>query len=101
MVRWQPDSPLTDKQRAEKLIALVGGTDKLLKNAQDALGSGEAQWAAEQADHLLAVDGKNSAALDVKIKAFRELGERQMNATARNYYLTVANSLKAERATQE
>ena len=93
--------PLTDKQRAEKLIALVGGTDKLLKNAQDALGSGEAQWAAEQADHLLAVDGKNSAALDVKIKAFRELGERQMNATARNYYLTVANSLKAERATQE
>lgn len=93
--------PLTDKQRAEKLIALVGGADKLLKSAQDAFEAGEAQWAAEQADHLLAVDGKNAAALDVKIKAFRELGEQQMNATARNYYLTVANSLNAEGAPQK
>ncbi|SCB59931.1 Alkyl sulfatase dimerisation [Rhizobium aethiopicum] len=70
----------------------------MLKSAQDALEAGEFQWAAEQADYLLAVDGKNAAVLDVKIRAFRELGERQMNATARNYYLTVANSLKTARS---
>ncbi|WP_245294349.1 alkyl/aryl-sulfatase [Rhizobium aegyptiacum] len=90
--------PLADKERAEKLIALVGGSDRVLKSAQDALEAGEFQWAAEQADYLLAVDGKNAAVLDVKIRAFRELGERQMNATARNYYLTVADSLKTARS---
>ncbi|MDO5620666.1 MAG: alkyl/aryl-sulfatase [Paracoccus sp. (in: a-proteobacteria)] len=92
--------PLTAKDRAEKLIALAGGADKMLKSAQEALATAEFQWAAEQADYVLAADPDNMDALDVKIRAFRELGERQMNATARNYYLTVANTLRAKAAEQ-
>ncbi|MBM7045679.1 alkyl/aryl-sulfatase [Rhizobium lusitanum] len=92
--------PLTEIQRAEKLVAMVGGSDKMLKSAQKALEGDDFQWAAEQADYLLAVDPKNTVALEVKIRALRELGERQMNATARNYYLTVANSLKKSLASE-
>lgn len=56
--------------------------------------SGDFQWAAEQADYVLAVEPHNSEARKIKADALTELGERQDNATARNYYLTVAQSLK-------
>jgi len=86
--------PMPDEERAEKLITLIGGPEKVLQSADAALVSGDFQWAAEQADYLLALDPGHGRATEVKIKALRALGERQMNATARNYYLTVANRLK-------
>ncbi|WP_244571415.1 alkyl sulfatase dimerization domain-containing protein [Mesorhizobium carmichaelinearum] len=86
--------PMTDKERAEKLVAMIGGRERMLESAQAALEVEEFQWAAEQADYLLALDPDDSLATEVKVRALRALGERQMNATARNYYLTVANSLK-------
>lgn len=58
------------------------------------ISAGEIQWAAEQADYVLVLEPQNGSATTVKIRALRELGERQMNATARNYYLTVAQSLE-------
>jgi len=86
--------PLTEKNRAEKLVAMVGGPAKMLESAEASLSDGELQWAAEQADYVLALEPQNEVATTVKIRALRELGERQMNATARNYYLTVAQSLE-------
>lgn len=86
--------PLPDKVRAQKLIDLVGGADKVLHSAKIALQNGDFQWACEQADYLLAIDEADAAGNDVKAEAVRALGERQMNATARNYYLTVANNLR-------
>lgn len=85
--------PLTEQQRAEKIIALAGGREKTLKTAQESLSSGEFQWATELADHILAIEPENSVAKKIKIRALRELGELQINATARNYYLTVAQHL--------
>jgi alkyl sulfatase BDS1-like metallo-beta-lactamase superfamily hydrolase len=87
--------PLTAKDRAAKIVALAGGADKLLASAKTALNDCDYQWSLEQADYLLDIDPDNLVAAKVKIGALRGLGERQMNATARNYYLTVANSLKA------
>lgn len=86
--------PLTDKERAEKLVAMAGGPAKMIEHAEASLSDGEFQWAAEQADYVLALEPQNGAAMMIKIRALRELGERQMNATARNYYLTVAQSLE-------
>ncbi|MET3248849.1 alkyl sulfatase BDS1-like metallo-beta-lactamase superfamily hydrolase [Burkholderia sp. OAS925] len=86
--------PLTEEERATKLVAMAGGTAKMLGNAQASLSASEFQWAAEQADYVLALEPQNTAATTIKIRALRELGERQMNATARNYYLTVAQSLE-------
>ncbi|WP_442758506.1 MULTISPECIES: alkyl sulfatase dimerization domain-containing protein [unclassified Pseudomonas] len=36
----------------------------------------------------------NERATSIKALALREFGERQVNATARNYYLTVAQNLE-------
>ncbi|WP_181147705.1 alkyl/aryl-sulfatase [Ensifer aridi] len=86
--------PLTDRERAEKVVALAGGKEKMLEGAEASLSAGEFQWAAEQADYILAMEPQNSEATKAKVRALRGLGERQMNATARNYYLTVAQSLE-------
>lgn len=86
--------PLTPAQRAARLQTLVGGADMLVQSSQRALDQGDFQWALELADSVLALTPGNRPALQIKIRALRELGVRQSNATARNYYLTVAQSLQ-------
>jgi len=85
--------PLPPADRAAKMIALAGGIDSLLARARQAVEGGEFQWATELTDHVLAVDTANAAAKQLKAAALTELGERQVNATARNYYLTAAQFL--------
>jgi alkyl sulfatase BDS1-like metallo-beta-lactamase superfamily hydrolase len=85
--------PLTAEQRAERMLKLVGGADIMLGRARAAFEGSDFQWAAELADHVLSVDAGNADARQVKAAALTELGERQVNATARNYYLTSARFL--------
>jgi alkyl sulfatase BDS1-like metallo-beta-lactamase superfamily hydrolase len=82
--------PLPEKDRAAKLVTLIGGPGQVLARARDALAAGDFTWAAELADYVLANDGANAAAKRIKAQALTELGERQINAIARNYYLSSA-----------
>jgi alkyl sulfatase BDS1-like metallo-beta-lactamase superfamily hydrolase len=82
--------PLPRQNRAAKLVALVGGPDQMLAHGREALAAGEFQWAAELADDVLANDSTNAGAKRIKAEALIALGERQMNAIARNYYLSSA-----------
>jgi alkyl sulfatase BDS1-like metallo-beta-lactamase superfamily hydrolase len=85
--------PLPAKDRATRLIGMSGGANQVLSRARDALPAGDFQWAAELADYVLAVDTENVDAKRIKAQALTELGERQVNATARNYYLSAAQYL--------
>jgi len=82
--------PLPEKDRAAKLVGLIGGPDAVLARGREALSAREFTWAAELADYVLANDGANAAAKRIKAQALVELGERQINAIARNYYLSSA-----------
>jgi alkyl sulfatase BDS1-like metallo-beta-lactamase superfamily hydrolase len=82
--------PMPEKDRAAKLVALIGGPDQMLTRGRDALAAGEFKWAAELADYVLANDSANAGAKRIKAQALIELGERQINAIARNYYLSSA-----------
>ena len=82
--------PLPEKDRAAKLVGLIGGPDQVLARGREALAANEYKWAAELADYVLANDGANVAAKRIKARALIELGERQINAIARNYYLSSA-----------
>jgi alkyl sulfatase BDS1-like metallo-beta-lactamase superfamily hydrolase len=82
--------PLPDKDRAARLVALIGGPDQVLARGRESLAAGEFSWAAELADYILANDSANTGAKRVKAQALMELGERQINAIARNYYLSSA-----------
>jgi len=82
--------PLPAKDRAAKLIGLIGGPDQVLARGREALSAREFKWAAELADYVLANDSANTGAKRIKGQALIELGERQINAIARNYYLSSA-----------
>jgi alkyl sulfatase BDS1-like metallo-beta-lactamase superfamily hydrolase len=82
--------PLPEKDRAAKLVVLMGGPDQTLARGREALAARDFKWAAELADYVLANDSMNAGAKRIKAQALTELGERQINATARNYYLSSA-----------
>jgi alkyl sulfatase BDS1-like metallo-beta-lactamase superfamily hydrolase len=73
---------------------MVGGANNILAQARKAVEAREFQWAAELTDYVLAIDAGNSDAKQLKAAALTGLGERQVNATARNYYLTAAQFLR-------
>lgn len=85
--------PLPPAERAANMIDMAGGPEAMLARAGAAIEKGDFQWAAELADCLLVVNPADPAARQVKARALTELGERQLNATARNYYLTTAQFL--------
>lgn len=88
---------LSPKQEAQRVATLAGGIEKLLQAARDALAGDDPQWAAQLADHLLAIDEDHSDARRIKADALTALAVNTVNATARNYYLTVAQELREER----
>ena len=85
--------PLPEKDRATRVIELAGGREQVLSRARRALANKDFQWAAELTDYLLASDEENVEAKRLKAAALSELGERQISAIARNYYLSAAQYL--------
>ncbi len=88
--------PLSPKSEAEHMVRLAGGKDRLLAAANDALATDDDQWAAQLADYLLAINKDNIEAKQIKAEALTKLARNMVNATARNYYLTVARELREE-----
>jgi alkyl sulfatase BDS1-like metallo-beta-lactamase superfamily hydrolase len=82
--------PLPEKERATKLVRLIGGPGQVLARGREALSAGEFAWAAELADYVLVNDAANVDGKRIKAQALIELGQRQINAIARNYYLSSA-----------
>lgn len=91
---------LSPKSEAERVAKLAGGQHNLLAAAKDALVADDNQWAAQLADHLLAINKDNAEAKHLKADALTKLARNMVNATARNYCLTVASELREELKTE-
>lgn len=87
-------SPLTPRERAERVVRLSGGPQKLLEAARAALAGGDAQWAAELADMLLALEYETPAVKALKADALTKLADGQTSANGRNYYSVSARELR-------
>ena len=77
------------------MIALAGGAPAVAQAAEDALAAGDAQWAMELADRLIAA-GAEPAASGVKVRALRHLADQTINAPTRNYYLLSAREIEEQ-----
>jgi len=90
--------PLSPGDRAAHFAAIAGGKAELLNAAKKAVEGGNYQWALELTDQLILIDSSDEEARSLKGEALKALGEKQIAATARNYYLTqaleVQNKLK-------
>lgn len=86
--------PLPTKARAEKIIKLAGGKDRLIMEARNALDDEEFQWAAEIADMLLVTEPDDAEAREIKAESLFRLGEASHNSIARSYYFSQSQELR-------
>lgn len=85
---------LSPKEEASRMAKLAGGENSLLQQAREVLQSNDHQWAAQLADHLIALNPDEAEPKLIKADALEALAEQLLTATGRNYYLTVAQELR-------
>jgi len=89
--------PLSPKEEAQRIINLSGGEETVLSEMETASSNKDWQWVCELGDRIIRLGGPNvKRAYILKTKALRALAEDQINAPARNYYLSCAHELKEE-----
>ncbi|MGH8354304.1 MAG: alkyl/aryl-sulfatase [Pseudomonas sp.] len=88
--------PTPPQEKAERLLALMGGREKVLLAAGEAYLKGDYQWAAELAGYAIRVDHEDQLARDIKARSFRKLGYASMNSNWRNWYLMSAMELEGQ-----
>jgi uncharacterized sulfatase len=85
---------LNPREEAIRMARLAGGEEQLLQQAKHAVNSNDHQWAAQLADHMIALNPDAAEPKLIKAEALEALAENLLTATGRNYYLTVAQDLR-------
>ena len=98
---WYQGDPVTLNptpwlEKANRYVALMGGRDKILSAAKEALNDGDAQWAAEILTWLVRVNPSDQEPRAMKAEALRRWAYQQKNAIWRNWGLTSAMELDGE-----
>jgi alkyl sulfatase BDS1-like metallo-beta-lactamase superfamily hydrolase len=88
--------PLSPLERARRFAGIAGGKEKILEEAETAVSGGDYQWALELTDYLIVLEPGMKQAEHLKARSLRALGQGQIAATARNYYLTRALELEGK-----
>ena len=83
------------QEEAQRIAKLAGGEMALLEQARKALKEGDSQWAAQLCDYLMALNPAAREPKIIKADALTNMAEKLLTATGRNYYLTVAQELRA------
>lgn len=84
------------KEKAEKMLRLMGGVENVLQEIEMSIAKEEMQWATELCDILLDAQVKVEQAREYKSQCLEWLGRMQTSANGRHYYLSVAKELQAE-----
>ena len=88
--------PLSAEDKAEKMIELASKKTDLHEAAKLALENGEYQWAMELTDSLIAFDGKDQKARDIKAIAAEKFALTQTASNDYYFYKTVAGELRGD-----
>jgi len=82
--------PTPRMESARRMLALMGGRDKVFGEAERAFKEGDAQWAAELATPLIRLDKNDWPARHLKAAALRKIGYEQTSSSLRGFYLSGA-----------
>jgi len=92
------ESPLKQSQR---MADLVGGVDKLMTKAKEAMKADDPLGAAQLVQHVIRLNPEDKAAKLLMADALAIVGERTFNAPARNYTISSANRFRREAEGEE
>lgn len=87
-------TPISLKERSEKIVDGFGGTDATILEIQKAIENGEYEWAAELSSYLVNSDPDNESAKLLKAHVLRVLGQRSDSADIRHWSITEARVLE-------
>ncbi|WP_417465385.1 alkyl sulfatase dimerization domain-containing protein [Kordiimonas sp.] len=97
---WDGDpatlNPTPRVERAKRMIALMGGRDRVFAEAEKAVAAGDPQWASELLTPLIRVDHDDKAARKLKARALKQIGYGTLNTNWRGFYLTGAMELEGD-----
>lgn len=85
--------PLPPVEAGKRFVALAGGADKLLDEAQKSFDAGDYRWTAQMLSNLVNAEPKNSAGKALLAKTYQQLGYVSESSAWRNFYLTGAHEL--------
>lgn len=86
--------PLPPEQSAVKYVALMGGAEQMLVQAQKAFDQGEYRWVAELLNHLVFAEPNNDQAKELLAKSYDQLGYQAESGPWRDVYLSGAYELR-------
>lgn len=84
-------------EAATRYVALMGGSEQILRAAQSAYDQGEFRWVAELLNHLVFAEPGNQKARELLASAYDQLGFMAESAIWRNFYLTGAMELRTRK----
>ena len=86
--------PTPSLEKARRTVEMMGGREKVVAAAQQALDQQDYQWAAELLTPVIRINHDDKEARLMKAAALRQLGYASMNINWRNWYLTSAMELE-------
>jgi len=86
--------PSEPRSKAERFVALMGGSEAVLDVAKSAHEEGDHQFAAELAQLVVRAEPDNEDGRLLKAAALRARGYQELNPIARSWYLTGALELE-------
>jgi len=84
------------REEAERLVALIGGREKVLEEAKAAFDRKEVAWAAQLVNYLYKLDPADKEVRLFKAKVLRQLAYLSTGANARSHLLTTALALEGK-----
>jgi alkyl sulfatase BDS1-like metallo-beta-lactamase superfamily hydrolase len=85
--------PTPPVEKAQRMVDLMGGRDRVFAEAEKAFKDGDVQFAAELTQMLVRIDHDDWDARFLKAASLRSRGYQEINTIARAWYLNGANEL--------
>jgi len=88
--------PLAPDQEAQRMVSLMGGRDKVLAAAKDALGKKEYAWAAQLVNYLYRLNPQDIEVRRVKAEALRQMAYVSTGSNDRSHLMSQALALEGK-----
>jgi alkyl sulfatase BDS1-like metallo-beta-lactamase superfamily hydrolase len=86
------------QEEAQRLVALMGGRDRVVAAAKEALDKKEYAWAAELVNYVYRLNPNDADARQIKADALRKLGQLSVGSIGRSFLISEARALEGKEA---